>query len=316
MTFLFVTTLGIVRWPSLVLCAWVLRRGWKTLSVALPVAFVVSVLLMDLAIENHGRASPDPDAGGGERITVVSHNVLFDGGDVDATVDALLEIDADLVFLQEVGARRAEVMHVRLGERYPHRAAALSEGRGHGLVTYAKAPLTPLDSWASGRGNVVGQCLRERVVICNVHLTSPSVALDRPGRFFPILLDNERYRRRQLAEIEATALATDGPTLLVGDVNTMAVEPLFRDLRRRWVDAFRHARPVDPGATYPHGSHGPPNKFMRPGTPFVRPDYVLVSPDVLPLAARTVAGGGSDHRPLVATLELPRRPSRRAPGSE
>jgi endonuclease/exonuclease/phosphatase (EEP) superfamily protein YafD len=313
-TFLFVVALGLVRWPLLLVCAVVgrgrlradgeeptKRKRWRIAA-----ALVAMVLLGDLILDESGRIAPLPEAGGGERLTVLTYNVLFEGGDTDATVRTILEQDADLVFLQEVSARRADELHRGLRDRYPHRRTALPKQRGHGLVTYSTRPLTEIDSWASGRGNVVGHCLRmEPLVVCNVHLTSPSVAFDQPRRFLPILLDNERYRRGQIALIEEAASDHDGPVLLAGDINTMVVEPLFRDLRTRWVDAYRAVHPLHPGATYPHGSDGPPNRFMRPGVPLVRPDYVLISPDIRPVGAHTVDDGGSDHRPVVVTLELP-----------
>lgn len=305
LTFVWVTALGILRWPVLLVCAALahrIRRNRRHLAV---VVAVVIVFVADMAVENTGRVSTAADAGGGETLTILTHNVLYDGGDAQATIDALLDTDADVLFLQEVSVSRAAVLAAGLSDRYPHRAEALTEGRGHGLVTFAKRPVRAIDSWASGRGNVVGQCVDiDGLASCNIHLSSPSVAFDQPRRFLRLLVHNERYRRQQWAVIEATAEA-HGALFLAGDVNTMAVEPHFRSIRRRWVDAWRATNPLDPGATYPHGTHGPPNKFARPGTPFVRPDYVLLDPSVKPLSARTLAAGGSDHRPLVVTVELP-----------
>ncbi len=305
MTFVWVTSLGLLRWPLLLLCAalsgWARRRRGR----AILVLGVAAVVLMDMAVEASGRVATADDAGGGETLTVLTHNVLFDGGDAGETVAMIVAEDPDVVFLQEVSARRARDLAAGLEARWPHRLEALSRGRGHGLVTFSKQPIAGIESWASGRGNVVGQCLRTGpLAACNVHLTSPSVAFDNPRRFVPVLLDNERYRRRQWEAIEETARG-HGVTVMIGDVNTMVVEPHFRSIRRGWVDAWRALRPFASGATYPHGSHGPPNKFVRPGIPFVRPDYVLLDPSVRPIEARTPASGGSDHRPVVVTLELP-----------
>jgi len=306
-TFVWITTLGILRWPLLAACAlsasWARRRRRRVVVVVA----VAVVVLLDMAVEASDRVGPDADAGGGATLTVLTHNVLFDGGDAEATIAAIRAADPDVAFLQEVSVRRASVLAAALEERFPHRLEALSAGRGHGLVTLSKQPLTPIESWASGRGNVVGQCLEVAgVAACNLHLTSPSVAFDNPHRFVPVLLHNARFRWNQWETIEETALA-HGALIMIGDVNTMVVEPLFRRLRRRWVDAWRAVHPFASGATYPHGSHGPPNKFARPGLPFVRPDYVLLDPSVRPVRADTVAAGGSDHRPLIVELELPPR---------
>lgn len=83
--------------------------------------------------------------------------------------------------------------------------------------------------------------------------------------------------------------------LVLGDLNTLEVEPLYGTIARKWVDAWRETHDTL-GATWPH-------HFGRL-LPFARIDYVLTSGAIAPQGSSVPAESGSDHLALTARLTL------------
>jgi endonuclease/exonuclease/phosphatase family metal-dependent hydrolase len=103
-----------------------------------------------------------------------------------------------------------------------------------------------------------------------------------------------RERREQAAHI-VDLLAGDSdrpaPTVLLGDMNAGPDTPEMRALTAVLADAWA-AVGDGPGHTFP----------VR--RPFARIDHVLISSGVTPVAAEVVDTRASDHRPVVADLDL------------
>ena len=81
------------------------------------------------------------------------------------------------------------------------------------------------------------------------------------------------------------------PTILLGDMNAGPDTPEMRTLTAVLVDVWA-AVGNGPGPTF-EARH-----------PFARIDYVLVSEELVPVAAEVVDTRASDHRPVVADLDL------------
>jgi endonuclease/exonuclease/phosphatase family metal-dependent hydrolase len=102
-----------------------------------------------------------------------------------------------------------------------------------------------------------------------------------------------KERERHARELTDFLSAIDGPTIMGADLNEAPTEPAARWIGSRFYDAFADAGEGD-GETFPSD------------VPTVRIDYVFVSEGV---ATRRVwvpdAIPGSDHRPVVADVEIP-----------
>ncbi len=126
------------------------------------------------------------------------------------------------------------------------------------------------------------------------------VTLDVGGSHVDVFDTHLDYRRdpavrqTQVAEMLGIIGKVGGPAILVGDMNASPeageLAPLFQTLTDAWTAGS------GPGFTYPASA------------PAERIDYVLFTGGIRVRSARVVATQASDHRPLVADLEI-------APGS-
>lgn len=209
-------------------------------------------------------------------LRVLTSNLYNGGADPSGYARLLERVDPDVVAAQELSADLAEV----IGSRFDHGLLAPADDfKGMGLVSrhpieVARVPLPHRDALVGSNG----------ITIWCVHLANP---VDRPP---PI-----RARRQQVRRITDEIAATDGPTLLVGDLNATPLWPAYRRLRTQLDDgvadwARRNGR--RPSRTW----------GLRPWWPAVlRIDHALVRGLVV-LNTFTVRVPGSDHRALVVDV--------------
>ncbi|MFL5320191.1 MAG: endonuclease/exonuclease/phosphatase family protein [Myxococcaceae bacterium] len=235
-------------------------------------------------------------------LTVLTFNVLFKGGAPDLAMKVLKENPADVIALQEVTSEWEERLEAQLPARYPYRSV-LAQKDGRGLAIYSRYPLETVIPLDDARGKRFAQCAEVKlptkyVTLCNVHLDSPAGALIAKDDVLGKLRDNARMRRRQWEQLSAhLALMSPGRSrVIAGDFNTMEEDPLYRDIADSWVDAYRSVT-LAKGETWP-------NLGWKPTLPSVRIDYVFVKGPGLPIRSRVIAGGGSDHFPVVTQLAL------------
>lgn len=268
-------------------------------------------------------ASAEPvaqDDGPVRRLRLLTWNVhnLFDAVDdpyeddvltpaeVDAKIARLARVlddaDADLVALQEI--EKATLLQ-RLAARAGYSQMIFEEGndtaRGIDVAFMARVPV---DGYASHAGDrlpdVLGappdyrfsrDCLEvhvEPLVILVNHFKSQATG----GR------ESDAKRRAQAERVEQIA-AAHRYVAVVGDLNappeSWSLEPL---LGGELVDPFR-GRPLAERATYARRNRS------------AVLDYILVSPSVRVAGARVLTGAeieaASDHRPVLAELEVPAR---------
>jgi endonuclease/exonuclease/phosphatase family metal-dependent hydrolase len=103
---------------------------------------------------------------------------------------------------------------------------------------------------------------------------------------------DSRVRALQVTAMLELMSRAGGPFVLMGDLNAppaaAELQPLFSRLRDVWSEHDG----ADPGSTYPAVA------------PVRRIDYILTSPGLRALAAHVLPVQGSDHRPVVASVEM------------
>jgi endonuclease/exonuclease/phosphatase family metal-dependent hydrolase len=231
------------------------------------------------------------------RFRLVTANLALDrGADPGAFARLVEDLGADVVAVQELGRAQAAALAAvlpfgRLEPRDDYRGMGIAR-RSPGPV--ARIPLPPRDAYVADL-ELVGPDGRSAVVeILNVHILAPH--LQPPWRTLA-------GRRAQLRGIEARLAATpDRPRVLVGDLNSSPLWPVYRRLTRRLRDAAGEAARVNGGR--PARTWGP-----WPGSPrLLRIDHALVS-GLTVHAVRVVAVPGSDHSAVVVDLGLPAEPT-------
>lgn len=206
---------------------------------------------------------------------------------LDAIVEVLLPLGADLIALQEVdrgvlrsgGADQAGVLAEALGMEAAFAPAMEYQGGQYGVALLSRSPISAVQV------HPLPSLLEPRVAL--------EATVQRPGGPWQVVVThlglqpNERFEQVQaLLELAPPPARS----LLLGDLNEGRSEWAFRMLRKRWVDCLGEAGPI-PLVSYP-AVH-----------PVIGIDHVLRSAD-LPraVAARTIDTQASDHLPVVVEM--------------
>ncbi len=240
--------------------------------------------------------------------TLISYNIWAYNPRFAAAVTWLASQDVDAVVLLEVDHEGVDPRLAPLLARYPY------EARIDGSVRiFARTPFTSqrvialetLDESPEPR-LILRVTLRwqgEEIVLYGVHLSLPEADADT----FPdlnvwarVLLGyNETRRNRQIARVVGMAAAERAPTLLAGDFNASATSPVILAARQQLTDSWLTAG-AGCGATYPvWQSLG----VSLPLPALLRIDYVWHNAGWRARAAALGDAHGSDHLPLIVTLE-------------
>ncbi|MFJ5884155.1 endonuclease/exonuclease/phosphatase family protein [Kitasatospora cineracea] len=222
----------------------------------------------------------DKRAGGGN-LTVVSQNVNEENPDPGRTARALAASGADVLAVEELASRAQEVFRRELAAAYPY-----AEVRG-GVGLWSRYPLEEVEPveimpWTRALRATV-RTPQGPVAVYAAHLASVRV---HPAAGF-----TTARRDEAAARLAGAVRAERLPRVVVlgdfnGSVDDSALDVLtgpLRSAQREAGDGF--------GFTWPASF------------PVVRIDQVLVR-GVVPRAAWTLPGTGSDHLPVAAALRL------------
>jgi len=262
---------------SFPLAAAALVSGRRALAVTALLGAVVLVVVAWPLLRPPAEAAPAP---GATPVRVFHANLLYENDDVDAIVETLDRVDADvLAFTEYTPVHAAAFAASDLAERFPYRIED-PHSRAYGTAVWSRFPITELP----------GADLRDDPIFVTVDAPEPF----RLYVTHPVspLVDAGRLRD-ELARIADSGLADGPPTLMVGDFNSGFWHPAFRDLLGAgWRDAD-----IVTGqgfsTSWPAG---------RPVPPFVRLDHALVNDGLVVTGIENVRVPGSDHVGFVVTV--------------
>ncbi len=270
-------------------------------------------------IQRHAR----PAKLNGPRLRVMTANLLDTNRRLADMVEVIREENPDLLALQEVHPTQVRALREALSASHPYEwflpgPQMPTPGQSEGMGILSRHPFQRLDVLQPDRapgitGSVPNASNPTQVFALNVdgavidvlHI-HPRIPVPRFCRVlgvpFPCGLDNSaRERDVQAIIARAKTLSDDG--ILLGDMNATDQCREYRLLAREWRDAFR-AVGRGLGMTFPVGVRffGLPSPW-----PLFRIDYVLLRGAWRPVAARTGAMPGSDHRYVVADISWPHK---------
>lgn len=254
------------------------RDAWRRAAIAL---FVGCIVVNGATIHRTVRAatSPSQEARGGIRLKVITVNLLWSNGQHQRLRDWLQAEAPDIVVTQETTARWAAEL-ARLDGQFPHRRmpgpvddlAILSRhpfdmAEAAGIRTHGTLAMARLS---------IGQ---RRIDLMALHASVPAQPAWQLARD-AMLDDIARFARR-----------TRHPLIVAGDFNAT---PWNRSMRRLVRESpLRHA----PGFWRPTWTAYVPHWM---GIPI---DHVLAATDCRVVDRRVGPDIGSDHRPVVATVD-------------
>ena len=220
----------------------------------------------------------------------------------------LLSQDADVVCLQEVDvykdAKYLTLPEVKqtLSPKYPYSYLDFSiydKRHQYGTMVWSKYPLINKKSIQyETSGNLSNRCDivvgKDTIRLFNNHLESYKFT----SSDLESMDDMEKkwrraipLRNKQAQVVRSHINASPYPVIVVGDFNSVALSFAYWYLSHGLHDAWNEIHPWEWGATYTYKGIG------------LRIDYILCSDPLRPISCTVPPAKGSDHKPVVATLE-------------
>ena len=265
-----------------------------------------SILLLALFVAGCGgrttRVSPHPMAATAvPHVSVMTFNVNFGMAGDAATVNAVAQQDADVIFLQETTPQWESSLRAKFGgggggsrDAYPHMAFRQWPPAG-GLAVLSKLPIEsieylPAENWFPAARVVVTSPLG-RLQVLNVHLRPP---VSDKGSVVSGYSSTPPLRRREISAF-TSALDPTLPTLIVGDFNQDenggGVRWLEEHGYRSALPEFDHYAQTWRWKTSVVTLHG-------------RYDHLCYDARLTPLRVEVRNVGQSDHLPVVGVFAL------------
>lgn len=267
--------------PAWIVLAWSLARGHRGASIAASLVVALHVAWMTPTLVPTERMTVD-----GQRLRVVTANVLFSHGRPSALERELLSYDADVLVLVEVSRRWAERIDAApMRERYPHRRMEVHDGpRGIALLSrfpFARARTIALGDVPAIEADI--ELERHRLRLLGVHFVPPT--------------DSTRAAtwHRQFHTVARRLQAARGPRIALGDFNATPHASGIVLLERLGFRDAHLALGRGLAATWPNGTSYAPPLLL---------DHVLGSPEIGFTSVREGRGIGSNHRPVIADLAI------------
>ena len=252
-------------------------QRWRRLAL---LALVVALAQGSRALDWY---QPTPAAAAGAEIRVFLLNLQRNNTAHQAVLEAIATERADIVVLLEVNRRWAGALQALHGD-YPHRRV-LSAEDNFGIALYSRYPLAPLAVRESGPWGLAS-------ILAGVNIQGQRLMVYATHPPPPLGKAMSTARDAQLAAVADELALLPGPRLLAGDLNATPWSAAFAPLQAAGLrDSTR-------GFAY-QGSW--PHWLGGWGIPL---DHLLVSADIAVLERRLGPALGSDHLPVLATLQL------------
>ena len=266
----------------LVLAIAIFARTWWEAGAAAVVVVLFAIAVLP-------RAFPDQPTGpieDGVEYDVLTSNVRLGDADMEAVAEITRENEVDLLSIQELTHRAAgRLREAGIDELFPHQELSPTEVGSSGAGLYSRYPLERLE-------DVPGGISRQVHALADVP-GAGEVELVAVHPFPP----TERSAARWRQGLDGLPRATpERIRILPGDFNSTFDHAPFRDLvGSGYVDAAA-ARGKGLEMTWPSGRVFPPQVAI---------DHVLADERAHVSGAEVIAVPGSDHRAVLARLELP-----------
>lgn len=273
---------------------------------------------------SHGFLYPSPGSQpASDTLTILTYNTHGMGqarkASENSVIRFLRQTDADILCLQEVNVYK-DSRRLTLGElknalgHYPYTYfdfKVYNSRRQFGNAVFSKYPLVNKHTIRyPSRANISSCCdilfRGDTIRLFTNHLESyrfTESELDsvvaHPFQTDTVVrrkaVSASRSRLRQARIVADSVAASPYPVILVGDLNSTPVSPVYLLLRLRLKDAFLRCSSLRLGSTFRKGRIG------------IRIDYVLHSKELRPTGCSPVPATGSDHLPVRAAFVLDRK---------
>lgn len=249
-----------------------------------------------------GIPRPVPAAPRTGRLRVLTYNIQADRSPTNDATQVILDADADVVCLQEVGPAWHRHLRSNLRRRYPATLFRDFNGGFGGLAFFSKYSLREICYLPPSNGGWFPAWVVEAdtpagpVQVANVHLRPLIAGVGgKAVGYFTV----PRVHGREIDAVLG-AMAHGRPALIAGDFNGDDDDPAVKRLGEQ---AFTDALPAV-------GDRTPTWRGRVLRVPIkAQPDHLLVSPHFSCLSARVLDSGGSDHCAVLGEFVLKTDPT-------
>lgn len=234
-------------------------------------------------------------------ISVMTYNLFFKNKSPNSIIEILDRTDSDLLVVQELTPNWKTQLNNSFQSKYPYQRTVALNGT-HGIGFYSKFPIQKYQLLKNSHKLPIAQIVEllindKRIQVINAHLASPAIAVENPDNFLKLYSSNYQLRKQQTEEINMIVLNDQNnfsAQILIGDLNTIPIEPIYRDVKRNWVDLYSVV--------------GNGFRFNFPNStrisPFLTLDYILLRGAINGTEFKVIDGGSSDHLALIGQVEI------------
>lgn len=292
-------TLHLLILPALILLPVCLLARRVRLSLLMLPAFLTFVTVYGIMFIPYSASVPENAL----KISFLTYNMQAEEIILDPMVDAVRNAQADIVALQEFSVAAAERFEAEFADFYPYRALhpePTSPYHGRGILS--RYPIVEDYAWPVEYPIPI----RLQRTVINIDGTPITLYNMHAPPTYPIF--NGTYdvqpRKAQIAELLRMAGEDAGAVILIGDFNTTDLDENYARITAQFTDSFREIG-WGLGFTNPDWWHDNPRKGPSFIPMYHRIDYVFHNDAFQAVEARVwPSSGGSDHRPVYATLAL------------
>lgn len=225
--------------------------------------------------------------------TVMTHNILWTNPHLDQITAEVKAGSPDIVGLQELSSESWAALEPELSALYPYRYISADCGLLSRYPLEACEDIVARDSSRPRTQKCEVNLDGRRITLFNAHPRSPYLDTLTLGRFtLPGALHTSLHDA-DVAVLLEQVRSTQGPALVMGDLNFSPQHQPYRDFMAELQDSYRE-RGWGPGFTF----------SCRPcaHVPVWRLDYLFHSAEISTLDIQVGDYHGSDHRAVLATL--------------
>jgi len=236
-----------------------------------------------------------------KEISLMTYNLYFKNKYKNATIKLIEKENPDILFVQELTPNWEVALDSKIRNKYPYKSTIASRGT-HGIGIYSKYKIINKKVLKNKNNKVYAQIINilinnKNIQFANTHLASPAVAVENSERFFSLYHQNYKIRKMQLKNINNYCLNSEKKvhaSFIIGDLNTMKYEPIFRELSYNWTNIYDKVG-QGLGLNFPNSA-----KF----TALITLDYILAHGNVKGIYSKVIKGGSSDHFAILTKVKI------------
>lgn len=255
-------------------------------------SIIGGLLLLSWAYDHIPRINWEGEKIEQKQLSILTYNLFFKNQYKQQVINEIKANKPDVLLVQELSSAWDQKLQASVYTSYKYRKTFVNN-RTRGIGIFSRYPILSHHLINNRRGLPVFQICElsldgQNIVMVNTHMSSPARVVEDPDApFFPVYQANYTKRESEWEQLE-NYLEThfpDHPKIIAGDLNTMKIEGLYRQIRHNWVDVFAK-KGEGWSYTFPNAAQFP--------FPMITLDYIF-GKGIKPLEAKVLKGGSSDH---------------------